>query len=84
MKSSNICTLLGAAASYASFAYALTSYPIVDIDSRSLEEIYAVAKQENGPLQVFWGGDGELVCVICHHQSILISHVLQLVAKEMP
>lgn len=30
----------------------------VDVESRSLDEIYAAAKREDGTLQVFWGGDG--------------------------
>lgn len=32
----------------------------VDVESRSLDEIYAAAKKENGTLQVFWGGDGTI------------------------
>ncbi|KAK4505000.1 hypothetical protein PRZ48_002963 [Zasmidium cellare] len=31
--------------------------PLNDVDTRSLDEIYAAAKKENGTLQVFWGGD---------------------------
>lgn len=35
-----------------------TFSPLVDVDTRSLDEIYAAAKKDNGTLQVFWGGDG--------------------------
>ncbi|CZT17319.1 related to ABC-type Fe3+ transport system, periplasmic component [Ramularia collo-cygni] len=58
MKSSGICRLLGVVASSASLAHALPHYSdVVEVESRSLDQIYAAAKQESGPLQVFWGGD---------------------------
>lgn len=59
MKSFKLYTLLAAVASCNDFSHALTTYPSVEIDSRSLDDIYAAAKQESGPLQVFWGGDGK-------------------------
>lgn len=34
--------------------------PQVPVDTRSLDQIYAVAKSETGNLQVFFGGDGKL------------------------
>lgn len=30
------------------------------VETRSLDDIYQAAQQEEGPLQVFWGGDGML------------------------
>lgn len=60
MKSPTIATLLGALASSVHLVCA-TIYPAqVNVDSRSLDDIYIAAQQESGPLQVAWGGDGEI------------------------
>lgn len=69
MKNSKIVALLGAFASSADFAQAVTFSPQVDVESRSLEEIYAAARQEIGPLQVFYGGDGEFLTILFMTQN---------------
>ena len=52
MKVPSLPFALGAA------SLAQAAYPAqVQVDTRSLDEIYAAARQESGPLQVFWGGD---------------------------
>ncbi|KAF2209001.1 hypothetical protein CERZMDRAFT_70365 [Cercospora zeae-maydis SCOH1-5] len=33
------------------------AYNVLDVDTRSLDDIYAAARAEHGTLQVFWGGD---------------------------
>ena len=34
-------------------------HPQVTPDTRTLDQIYAAAQEETGPLQVFFGGDGK-------------------------
>lgn len=49
--------------SLSSVALAANSFPggSVSIENRTLDEIYAVAKAESGPLTVVWGGDGTYI-----------------------
>ena len=37
-------------------------HPQVTPDTRTLDQIYAAAQEETGPLQVFFGGDGRQPC----------------------
>ena len=52
MRLSNISAALSTIAVHAA-AYSAQ----VDVDTRSLDEIYEAARSEEGTLQVFWGGD---------------------------
>ncbi|GIZ44334.1 hypothetical protein CKM354_000753500 [Cercospora kikuchii] len=51
MKAFALSAALGAA------ALCEAAYNTVAVDTRSLEDIYAAARKEEGTLQVFWGGD---------------------------
>lgn len=61
MRTCSIVSVLSAVACSISSVHATSSSAQVGVDSRSLDEIYAAARQESGALQVFWGGDGKYV-----------------------
>lgn len=46
----------------------------VDIDTRSLDDIYEAAKLESGPLRICWGGDGIKLMLIKWLSVILVVH----------
>ena len=46
--------------------------PQVSSDTRTLDQIYAAAQEETGPLQVFFGGDGREPCSIIKTRDLLL------------
>lgn len=68
----------------------LNSYPGHDLamENRTLDEIYAAAKNESGELIVLWGGDGmDPVSNFCSLPVIYVDHGafdIKLLAREIP